>query len=892
MRPWLNPSKAFADSARKTDPFVKGFPQNVREAFDITDVNAEGIFKIENRPGEALYDRVYVFSDINYKKKDKSEKNSILLELITFFSFMTVDYKITIASEYRNMYEFISKIFSNKNAGEYQNISEGIRQLITQKIRDGNMYDVEKVMYLTVTCRANRYEEARNYFKLMDTQLEDLFTKLGSLLLPLDGYQRLASIRRLIYMDEDTEPVEFFSGKDTLLDVLPHSMDTDKNFMVLNEKLYVSVLFARKYGSSINEETAIHTLTDVSYPSLLTLDYAPVEKEVLDAKLQSTNANNERAISQEVDAKTQKNQIATGISYDKTKKREELEGYLNQIDNNDESCLLMGMLILITAPTEDILADRVDEMISKGRREKIYLETMNYVQRHAFNTVLPTGCRRVAYMRSFLTSSLVGLQPFYAVDLVEPGGQFFGLNQTTKHLAFGNRKKLTSPHGLIVGPTGAGKSFFIKMTEIVQPLLETDDDIMMIDPQNEMEYVCSYFGGQFIDFTPRCPMHLNPMEISEEVWEGNAKDHEMFVASQSEWACSLIESMMSNITFTQEHRSDIDRVVRQIYEEIFAQKKLKKQPSIVDIRARIQDKLQKAEYEQDKQRLLSIYNSMEEFTEGSYDMFAHDTNVEINNRFVVFGLKNIKKDLWETIMTTIMHYLSMRMEYNKTLQRATRFIVDEGQVVADHQGSAKILLNAFITFRKFGGINTLAVQNLVRVLEHSDLRDMLQNSGMKVFFDQGGVEADKLAEIQKLSKVEYQSLANKGKGNAVMVWNNNVILLDCKMNRDNVLYEPFNTDFHEKSEQSRKNEETDQSDQLDQAVGEIFEPAVGIRERDKAKIRSLVEIVAVSSADVAGALDITAKEARELLLEMCHEGILLQESSAGVEYFRLKEEDA
>ena len=199
-------------------------------------------------------------------------------------------------------------------------------------------------------------------------------------------------------------------------------------------------------------------------------------------------------------------------------------------------------------------------------------------------------------------------------------------------------------------------------------------------------------------------------------------------------------------------------MVRQIYEEIFAQKKLKKQPSIVDIRARIQDKLQKAEYEQDKQRLLSIYNSMEEFTEGSYDMFAHDTNVEINNRFVVFGLRNIKKDLWETIMTTIMHYLSMRMEYNKKLQRATRFIVDEGQVVADHQGSAKILLNAFITFRKFGGINTLAVQNLVRVLENSDLRDMLQNSGMKVFFDQGGVEADKLAEIQKLSRVEYQSL--------------------------------------------------------------------------------------------------------------------------------------
>ena len=321
---------------------------------------------------------------------------------------------------------------------------------------------------------------------------------------------------------------------------------------------------------------------------------------MLDAKLQSTNANNERAISQEVDTKTQKNQIATGISYDKTKKREELEGYLNQVDNNDESCILMGMLILITAPTEDILADRVDEMISKGRREKIYLETMNYVQRHAFNTVLPTGCRRVAYMRAFLTSSLVGLQPFYAVDLVEPGGQFYGLNQTTKHLVFGNRKKLSSPHGFIVGPTGSGKSFFIKMTEIAQTLLETDDDIVMIDPQNEMEYICAEFGGQFVDFTPKCPMHLNPMEIPQEVWEGDERKHEMFIASQSEWACSLIESMMSNITFTQEHRSDIDRVVRKIYEDVFSQKKLKRQPSIIDLRVKIQEKLQKAEYEQDR----------------------------------------------------------------------------------------------------------------------------------------------------------------------------------------------------------------------------------------------------------------------------------------------------
>lgn len=877
----LNPSKAFRDSAKKTVPFVKKVPKNVREAFDIAEVNESGIFKIENVSGEAVYDRVYVFSDINYQKKDKLQKQNILLNLMSFFSFMSVDFKITIASEYRNMYEFISQIFSDKNAENYPMISKGIRQLITQKIQEGNIQNVEKVMYLTITCRANSLQEARNYFNMMSTQLEDLFLKMESLILPLDGYQRLASVNKLVYVDEGEEPVDFFSGKDALLDVLPHSISGDKNFMVFNENQYVSVLFARRYGNSLNEDEVIHTLTDVSYPSLLTIDYAPVEKEVLDAKLINANVNNERNIAQEHETNV-KNRTGGGISFQRSKERDELEGYISQVESNGESCLLTGLLIVVTAPSEEILAERVEEMISNGRRVKVYLETMNYVQRKAFCTALPFGCRRVTYMRAFLTTSIVGLQPFYAIDLAEPGGTFYGLNRTTKHLVFGNRKKLKSPHGLIVGPTGSGKSFFIKDTEIAQILLLTDDDIMEIDPQNEMQKVCTDFGGQFIDFTPKSDVHMNPMEISPFVFE-HPESQELFTASQSEWVCSFCEAAMNGITFTQEHRSDIDKCVRSIYEEAFAQKKLKRQPNIRYVRDAIKINMENAKYNEDRARLLQIYNSLEQFTEGSYDMFAYDTNVVLDNRFIAFGLKNIKKALWEPIMITIMHFLDMRMEYNQELQRATRFIVDEGQVVAEHEGSAKTLLDAIVTFRKFGGICTIAVQNLVRALENPDLRDMFQNCGMKVFFDQGGVEAERLAEVLQLSSAEYKSLADQKEGYALMSWRGKTILLDNFMKKDNVLFEEFNTDFHDKAKtvqmQDEKSEDT----------GELFVPMLGARDEDKEKIKTMAGLVAVSVEDVSNALNLTSQESRELLLELCHEGVLLQESSAGVEFFRLKE---
>ncbi len=78
----------------------------------------------------------------------------------------------------------------------------------------------------------------------------------------------------------------------------------------------------------------------------------------------------------------------------------------------------------------------------------------------ALNTALPIGCRLVDNLRAFLTASLVALQPFYAQELQEAGGVLYGLNRTTGNLVIGNRKRLSSPHGIVIGHTGSGKSFF------------------------------------------------------------------------------------------------------------------------------------------------------------------------------------------------------------------------------------------------------------------------------------------------------------------------------------------------------------------------------------------------------------------------------------------------
>ena len=206
------------------------------------------------------------------------------------------------------------------------------------------------------------------------------------------------------------------------------------------------------------------------------------------------------------------------------------------------------------------------------------METANWQQLKALNTALPIGGRQVDYMRFFLSSSVAAFQPFYAQDIIEPGGYMYGLNRSTKRLILGNRKLLMNPHGIIIGHTGSGKSLLIKLTEILQTLLGTRDDILILDPQLEFRAIVLAFGGIYFDLTPKSGIYLNGFEVYEDVFYGDKETRERFVATQTRYARSLLAAVMNNIVFTQEHASVVGRCCRRMYEKTFAQKKLKKQP--------------------------------------------------------------------------------------------------------------------------------------------------------------------------------------------------------------------------------------------------------------------------------------------------------------------------
>lgn len=871
----INANERFNACRRKSSPCVR-LPKTVKQFLSIDTMYKDGMAKVEPQKKDCLYDRCYVFSDINYANKDEVEKERFLNQFMDWLKTMNVDFKITIANKHQRMDEYLARMRVSPNGERYPEAEAGIQGWIGEKLPETNP-NVTPCRYLTVSCRADSPAEAAIFFNALDTTVTGMFRLWQGRIYRMDGEERLRCLHSLLRVGKIEEEA-FLSLDETgrhdwKNDVLPKTIRQKENFLILDD-VYVSVLFGWKYPNAIDPDACIRKLTDVGFPSFVTLDFAPVPQDRIFAKLTAAGMNNEKAISEEEERKRKNQMVSVGPSYPKQRKKDGIEGYLDQVVENDEAGFFLNLLVVVTAEDEETLAKRVKKMQSKGNETGIVLETADYQQLKAFHTALPCGGRQADYMRFFLSSSAVAFQPYYAQDIMEPGGYMYGLNQTTRHLIFGNRKLLMNPHGIIIGHTGSGKSVLIKMTEILQTLVSTDDDILILDPQNEFEDIVKANGGSYFDLTPKSRIYLNGFEVSEEVFSGDRESRERFIATQTKYAKSLTAAIMNNIVFTQEHASVVGRCTRKMFEDCFAQKKLKKQPTLVLLREEIRKELEKAESEHDKNIIRPIYNSMEEYTAGSCDMLARPSTVRLTNRLIGFGLKNVPEDNWEAVMLTIMHYTSARMDYNQELQRATHFIVDETQVVSRKGTSADQLNTAVATFRKFGGICTMAMQNLTAALAQEQLKELFSNCSYKCFLDQGGVDAQALSEIQELSQKEFAALSSGEIGQGVMVWGKKVVLFDARISRDNVLYPAISTNFHEKARRKTTGGTSGEAgyprkeEEKEDRMGEI--------------IQQMAAITPVTARDILSVLDIPEEEAEEKLRSLWEENKLTVMETDGI----------
>ncbi len=129
-----------------------------------------------------------------------------------------------------------------------------------------------------------------------------------------------------------------------------------------------------------------------------------------------------------------------------------------------------------------------------------------------FKTTMPMGQDRLLITRNMDTTSLATTFPFTTSELTANEGILYGMNEHNESLIIFDRFSLENANTLIMGKSGGGKSYLVKL-EVMRSLM-FDTEVIIIDPENEYEALTHALGGEYIRFHFGTTTKLNPFDLS------------------------------------------------------------------------------------------------------------------------------------------------------------------------------------------------------------------------------------------------------------------------------------------------------------------------------------------------------------------------------------------
>ena len=771
---------------KASEPLYKT-PKSIQETIEIMSIAENGIFEVSKNH----YSKCYRFQDINYTTATEDEQIGVFERYCKFLNSLDCNFKITINNKNKNMIDLRDKVLLGYCNDGYDNFRKTYNDIIEQKIRDGRQ-GIEQERYLTITIERKNFEEAKAQFATLEATIHKAFVELGAEIIPLSGNERIKVLYDYYHLgDENSFNFDIKEAKKVGADFKNDLCNGMMKFFpdhFEDESKFCKALFIKKYPSSLSDRF-INEITSLPVHSITSIDVVPVPKDLTTKTLQKKYLGIESDIIKQQRVRNKNNDFSTEISYAKRTEKKEIESIMDDVRENDQCLFYVGVTIIVMAESKKELESVCETIETIGKRNSCTIDTHYLKQREALNTALPIGVRQVETMRTMLTQSLAVLMPFNVQELNDSSGTYYGINQISKNINVGNRKKLINGNGFVFGVPGSGKSFFCKMT-MGSEFLSSDDDIIVIDPQNEYFDIAQTYGGTVVNMSTYTDNYVNPLDM--DVWNLDQNDTKGWIREKGE------QCMGDSLNSRQ--KSIIDRCVRKLYTEI-ARSKEKFIPVMTDF----YDFL----LAQPEEEAKDIALSLELFVSGSLNIFNHQTNVDVDNRFTVYGIRDLGAELSPITMLVMMESIQQRIIENGQKGKATWLYIDEFHVLLNSEYSAKYLQQLWKKVRKQGGLCTGITQNVVDLLQNYTATTMLANSEFVVLLKQANTDSSKMAEVVGVSEAQLRFVTNTSSGMGLIKFGSVIIPFDNQISKDTDLYKLYNTNIHEKiAEQKAKEEES------------------------------------------------------------------------------------
>jgi type IV secretory pathway VirB4 component len=748
--------------------------KGVHDAICVQTVWQDGIFLV----GKNMYAKTYKISDINYAVASREDKEALFLqysELLNSFD-TSATTKITVALRRLNAKDFEQKILIPSVGDRLDVYRDEYNRMLMEKATGAS--SMVREVYLTVSVQKKSIEDARLYFRRTTTDISGHLSRLGSKCAEMDATEKLRALHDFYRTGEEER--FFYDGANSAKKghsfkdaIAPDSLEFLSDHFKMGNR-YGRVLYLREYASYL-KDSFISELTELSRNLMLSIDVIPVPTDEAVREVEKRLLGVETNITNWTRKQNQNLNYNVVVPYDMEQQRKESREFLDDLVTRDQRMMFAVVTLVHTAESFKQLNSGTEAIKTAARKHLCSMTTLKFQQMDGLNTALPAGVRRIDALRTLTTESLAVFMPFRVQEIQDKGGIYFGENAISRNLIMCNKANLLNPNAFILGVPGSGKSFSTK--ELIAVLaLSTQDDIIICDPEREYAALIEALGGEVIRVAAGSEHHINALDMVEGYGEGGNP-----VIDKSEFVLSLFEQL-DRKALGAKAKSIIDRCTAQVYVDYQQGCAL---PTLVVLR----DKL----LAQPEPEARELALSLELFTSGTLDAFAHPTDVDTQNRMVVYDIMDLGRQLKTMGLLVITDAILNRAVDNWQRGKRTHIFIDEMHVLFENEYSANFFTSAWRRFRKRNAYPTAITQNVSYLLQSESARSMLSNSEFVVMLNQASSDREELARLLNISHEQMSYITNAEAGSGLLRYGSSLVPFVNRFPKDTQLYRLMNT---------------------------------------------------------------------------------------------------
>ena len=531
--------------------------------------------------------------------------------------------------------------------------------------------------------------------------------------------------------------------------IAPSSLEVKQNYLKIGER-FAKSYFIFSYPRYLTTGW-LSPIINLNVPMDISFHLHPISSESILKKLRKRVTE----VQAEIAEREEKGLIrdpALETAY------QDLEDLRDKLQTAQERMFRFSLYLTVYADNEKELRDIETNLRSILESRLIYIKPALYQQKEGFICTSPYNLDQLMVSTLMNTAPLSSTFPFVSFDLSSNEGILYGINKHNSSLVLFDRFTLANANEVIFATSGAGKSYAIKLEILRYLMLGTE--CIIIDPENEYKFLADAVGGSFFNISLSSEHHINPFDLPPPREDEKPED---VLRSNIINLVGLMRVMLGGLT--PEEDGIMDRALTETYAakditpetdpKLWGKKESLPFPTMSDLEA-ILETMEGAE---------SLIKRLQRFTKGVYSQFFNQpSNVNMKNRLVVFGIRDMEDELRPMALFMILRYIwkTITSEMKKRM-----LVIDEAWWLMKTEDGASFLFGTVKRARKYWlGVTTIT-QDVQDFMKSEYGKPILTNSSLALLMKQSPATIEIVKKTFNLTEEEKMSLLESPVGEGI-----------------------------------------------------------------------------------------------------------------------------